>query len=219
MGTEETQMPGQTGNRIRLFVDQWNLELTMRDVARRRGFEWNRFDWRRLPDWIVEEAANVCRISQPRYEGTTVYASFDPNDPEHEQRRKWLEEWLDQQPGVRVKLSHLRPRQGPTCQNCHRRVDRCQHCGEMLRLRQEKGVDTAIVTDMVALAWQGAYDIAVLVSSDSDFIPVVQMLDARGVKVVQAGFPPVGNQLRRACWAQINVFAGREELELRPRSR
>ena len=76
-------------------------------------------------------------------------------------------------------------------------------------------MDTAIVTDMVALAWQDAYDIAVLASSDSDFIPVVQLLDQRGLKVVQAGFPPVGDELRRACWGQVDVFAGRNELSRR----
>jgi len=79
-------------------------------------------------------------------------------------------------------------------------------------LRVEKGVDTAIVTDMVALAWQGAYDIAVLASSDSDFIPAVELLDQRGLKVVQAGFPPVGDELRRACWGQIDVFKGHADL-------
>ncbi len=30
----------------------------------------------------------------------------------------------------------------------------------------EKGIDTAIVTDMISLAWANAWDVAVLVSSD-----------------------------------------------------
>lgn len=199
------------GDRIRLFVDQPNLDLTMRSMARRRGIAWRGFDWTRLPDWLVEQTAAVCRVERPKFEGARVYASFDPNDPGHVGRRDWLE-WLDRQPGVQVMQSFLRPRQPPTCQNCRKRVSHCPHCEAQLKLRVEKGVDTAIVTDMVALAWQDTYDIAVLASSDSDFIPVVQLLDQRGLKVVQAGFPPVGDELRRACWGQIDVFGGHAEL-------
>ena len=204
----------RAGDRIRLFIDQANLDLTMQSEARRRGIHWRGFDWTQLPDWLAAQAAAICRVDRPRLEGTRVYASFDPNDPGHNSRREWLE-WLDRQPGVQVIQSFLRPRNLPTCQNCRRRVDRCPHCAAQLRLRVEKGVDTAIVTDMVALAWQDAYDIAVLASSDSDFIPVVQLLDQRGLKVVQAGFPPVGDELRRACWGQVDVFAGRNELSRR----
>lgn len=35
----------------------------------------------------------------------------------------------------------------------------------------EKGVDTFIATDMIRLAWENAYEIAVLASSDSDLVP------------------------------------------------
>jgi len=38
-----------------------------------------------------------------------------------------------------------------------------------LSLTEEKGVDVAIATDMIKLAWEDAYDWAVLVSSDRDF--------------------------------------------------
>ncbi len=199
------------GNRVRIFVDQANVDLTMSGQARSRGIDWRGFDWPMLPGWLVRQAATVCGLERATHEGTRVYASFDPKDPAHENRRKWLER-IDRQPGVQVSTSHLRPRPSPSCQNCHRRINRCPHCEHELRLRVEKGVDTAIVTDMVVLAWQDAYDIAVLVSSDSDFIPVVKMLDQRGLKVVQTGFPPVGDELRRACWGQIDMFAGHAEL-------
>ena len=69
---------------------------------------------------------------------------------------------------------------------------------------------------MIRLAWEDAYDIAVLVSSDSDFVPVVEFLDLRGKKVVQAGFPPVGSHLAKACWASFDLFERRSEFERRP---
>jgi uncharacterized LabA/DUF88 family protein len=69
----------------------------------------------------------------------------------------------------------------------------------------EKGIDTAIVTDMIKLAWADSYDIAVLVSADRDFIPAVEFLGSKGLKVVHAGFPPTGMELARNCWASFDV--------------
>ena len=39
-----------------------------------------------------------------------------------------------------------------------------------MRGTEEKGVDTHIATAMISLAWIDNYDVAVLVSSDRDFI-------------------------------------------------
>lgn len=40
-----------------------------------------------------------------------------------------------------------------------------------MRGTQEKGVDVRIATDMITLAGADDYDVAVLVSSDADFVP------------------------------------------------
>ncbi|MBU0703367.1 MAG: NYN domain-containing protein [Chloroflexi bacterium] len=68
----------------------------------------------------------------------------------------------------------------------------------------EKGIDTAIVTDMISLAWANAWDVAVLVSSDRDYIPLVEFLTTKGLKVINAYFPPHGAHLARTCWANID---------------
>ena len=74
-----------------------------------------------------------------------------------------------------------------------------------MRGTEEKGVDTRIVTDLISMAWDGVYDVAVLVSSDRDFIPVVRFLETRAVKVVHGAFPSYAADLSRACWARIDV--------------
>jgi hypothetical protein len=53
-----------------------------------------------------------------------------------------------------------------------------------------KGIDTAIASDMVSLAWEDAYDIGVLVGADADLVPVAEFLDKKGKQIIQAGFPP-----------------------------
>ncbi len=65
------------------------------------------------------------------------------------------------------------------------------------------------MTDMIQLAWENSYDIAVLVTSDRDFIPAVEFLSSKGKKVVHAGFPTRGFDLSRRCWASFDVKAAK----------
>lgn len=83
-----------------------------------------------------------------------------------------------------------------------------------MRGTEEKGVDTRIVTDMISLAWVGNYDIAVLVSSDRDFIPVVEFLQTRGIKVVHGAFPPQAHALTGRCWGNVVIPDLREQFRL-----
>ena len=76
---------------------------------------------------------------------------------------------------------------------------------------EEKGVDVRMATDMISLAWADNYDIAVLVSSDRDFVPVAEFLETRGIKVIHGAFPPSGAQLTARCWGSVNIVRLREE--------
>ncbi|NPB06538.1 MAG: NYN domain-containing protein [Aquificae bacterium] len=68
--------------------------------------------------------------------------------------------------------------------------------GEML----EKEVDIMLATDMLALAFRDAYDTAVLVSGDSDFIHMVEEVQRMGKRVENATFKKTSSyQLRRTC--------------------
>ena len=74
-----------------------------------------------------------------------------------------------------------------------------------MRGTQEKGVDTRLATDMIRLAWEDAYDVAVLISSDADFVPVVEFLDTKNKKVIHCGFHGVGHHFAKKCWASIDI--------------
>jgi uncharacterized LabA/DUF88 family protein len=58
---------------------------------------------------------------------------------------------------------------------------------------------------MLSLAWQNAYDIAVLVSSDADFVPAVTKIQDAGLKVINAAWADRGHHLKRACWGSFNL--------------
>ena len=182
----------------------------MNERATRVGEPNFQFDWAKLPGWLTKRAATECNAPVLSYEGMHVYASYDPRANDGK-LKSWLENWLNRQPGVQVVLKERRPKDAPTCPACYERIDFCPKCRKTLTRSQEKGVDTAIVTDMIRLAWEEAYDIAVLVSSDADMVPAVEFLDLRGRKVIQAGFPPHGSHLATACWASFDLFSDRDQ--------
>ena len=69
----------------------------------------------------------------------------------------------------------------------------------------EKGVESALITDLYELAWSDALDVAVVVSSDSDFVFPVAGLQGRGIKVVNAAWRGAGQELARASWATLDL--------------
>ena len=209
-----TSEAARTGSRIRVFIDYWNLQLTLnRREAKATGQDEDdvrfKINWRDFPAWVASKAAGTVGVSDFSYEGAIIYASYNPSsDPSF---KNWVSNWLDRQPGIQVDARARQPKALPRCSSCHKEIAACPSCSARIAATIEKGVDTAIVTDMIRLAWEGAYDVAVLVSSDSDLVPAVKFLDQKGSKVIQAGFPPSGVHLATTCWASFDLFALREE--------
>jgi len=202
------------GPRIRVFVDYWNLQITLNErESEVIGQEDVRFkvNWRDFPGWVAKKAAEVVGVTEFSYEGAIIYVSYNPKTDVDRPFKNWLTTWLDRQPGIQVNIRERQPKAAPRCHSCHGRIEVCPHCGIALAGTVEKGVDTAIVTDMIRLAWEDAYNVAVVVSSDRDLVPAVEFLDAKGRKVIQAGFPPSGVHLATACWASFGLFVLREE--------
>ena len=190
--------------RVRGFVDYWNFVLAMK--------RWNasfKLDWKAFGPWLCTQAGglglDVAQHGRIRYEGLHVYSSYNPQNPADAPFRKWATNTLDRFPGVQVVMKERKPKHPPKCPKCHIPVATCPACAASMMGTVEKGIDTAIVTDMIKLAWEDSYDVGVLVSADRDFIPAVELLDAKGRKVVHAGFAPDGMELARKCWASFDL--------------
>ncbi|WP_456403127.1 LabA-like NYN domain-containing protein [Persephonella sp.] len=70
----------------------------------------------------------------------------------------------------------------------------------------EKGIDILLATDMVSLAFRNAYDTAVLVSGDSDYVPVVKEIQELGKRVENATFKRTSSyELRKVCDEYIQL--------------
>ncbi len=71
--------------RIRVFVDYWNLQLTMNQKIEAETGQANvRFavNWRDLPTWLAYKAAEVTHTAPYQFDGGIIYASYDPNTAE-----------------------------------------------------------------------------------------------------------------------------------------
>ena len=52
----------------------------------------------------------------------------------------------------------------------------------------EKGVDVALVTEMLSMAFKNAYDVAILVAGDDDYVGAVEEIKSMGKRVEIAAF-------------------------------
>jgi uncharacterized LabA/DUF88 family protein len=200
--------------RIRVFIDFWNFQLTLNTKESKvLKVDDARFkvDWLALPNVICANAALVLGVTDYSYEGTIIYASYNLGAADGAKQHRWLTTWLDRQPGIQVICVERQPKAPPRCPTCHQTISNCPHCQSEIKATIEKGVDTAIVTDMIRLAWEDGHDVGVLVSSDRDLVPAVAFLDAKGRKTIQAGFPPIGVDLATTCWGSFDLFPLREQ--------
>jgi uncharacterized LabA/DUF88 family protein len=220
MSTVPPAMPpvvaGKETPRVRVFIDYWNFQISInRREAEITKNPNTRFliDWLKFPLSVAEHAAKAAKIPKISFEGAHVYASYNPKSSEDKKFNAWITTWLDRQPGIQVKCFERQTKNPPICPKCHQPIAVCPVavCGASMTRTVEKGVDTALAIDMVRFAWEDAYDLAVLVSSDADLVPAVEFLDLKGRRVVQAGFPPSGVHLATASWASFDLFACREE--------
>lgn len=194
--------------RVRIFVDFWNFSLSLRSIDHHY-----KIDWRKLGAVLTKEAERQIEpAGRAEYQGMNRYGSY------HGENDRKLYEWatrvLDTYPGVHVSMRRRqRKRNPPVCPTCNAKVPNCPECGADMRGTEEKGVDTSIVTDMISLAWEDNYDVAVLVSADKDYIPVVEFLERKGKKVLHGAFPPMGAEVTRKCWGSINLMKERGKFE------
>lgn len=190
--------------RTRIFVDFWNFQLNWNERTGKA-----QCDWKALPSVLTAESRQL--LATAGLDGdlvldeTLVYASVKPGDAD-KNLKAWLTTFVDRQPSFRVKIRDRRVRSGGVwCNSCRSQIAECPHCNAAFERSPEKGIDAAIATDLLSLSWEGVLDVAVLVSGDSDFVPAVERIQEKGLKVVNATWRNHGHELAHACWASFDL--------------
>ena len=190
--------------KTRVFVDFWNFQLNWNH---RRS---DNIDWTKLPNVLIDKTRSITSHFLDKdgicFEEMRVYASIDKNNPNDVNLNKWLNDFLDLQPGFGVFIRERKSKQKQVhCKNCNSTFSTCPQCNSDLRVSSEKGVDAAVITDLFSLYLEDAYNIGILLSSDSDYIPAVEKLQDKGIKIVNAGWKNYGYELSKKCWASFHM--------------
>ena len=151
-----------------------------------------RVDYDRLAVWITQKIGGDAAV----FGGAYYYVGVSPGAP---QQVEAFLKGLELRPGYFVKRE---PRV--------RRSGRCSTCGGDYEYTTEKRVDTRLVADLIHYAANNAYDAAVLISGDDDFVPAVEAVNALGKQVWVATWSAeeLSTDLRVRCFGQIRLSDG-----------
>jgi uncharacterized LabA/DUF88 family protein len=173
--------------KICIFFDGQNFYRSLQ-----RFDESLRVDYDRLALWITQAVGGPGAL----FGGAYYYVGVSADAP---QIVEGFLKGLELRPGYFVKRD---PRV--------RRSVRCQACGGENEYTTEKRVDTRLVADLIHYAANGAYDAAVLVSGDDDFVPAVEAVNAIGKQVWVATWSAeeLSTDLRVRCFGHVHLSDG-----------
>lgn len=173
--------------RVIAYVDGFNLYFGLREKG------WKRYYWLN----IALLCQNLLIANQELI--NTKYFTANVGTPSDKVRRQstYLEA-LGTLPNFRIirgkYLSNVF-----TCKNCgHKRLD-----------SKEKMTDVNIAVEMISDAYKNNYDIALLISADSDLVPVLKFIrEIAPQKRIVVGFPPARRSfdLQKAASAYFNIY-------------
>jgi hypothetical protein len=173
--------------KICIFIDGQNFYRSLQ-----RYDETLRVDYDRLATWITQTVGGPTAMFGGAYYYVGVSAGAPP-------LVEGFLKGLELRPGYFVKRE---PRV--------RRTGRCSVCGGEYEYTTEKRVDTRLVADLIHYAANNAYDAAVLISGDDDFVPAVEAVNALGKQVWVATWSAdeLSTDLRVRCFGYIHLSEG-----------
>jgi uncharacterized LabA/DUF88 family protein len=173
--------------KVCIFFDGQNFYRSLQ-----RYDESLRVDYDRLAAWITQAVGGLNAM----FGGAYYYVGVSPDAP---QVVEGFLKGLELRPGYFVKRDRR-----------VRRSVRCPACGADNEYTTEKRVDTRLVADLIHYAANGAYDAAVLVSGDDDFVPAVEAVNALGKQVWVATWSAddLSTDLRVRCFGHVHLSDG-----------
>src|SRR3989440_2664205 len=173
--------------KVCIFIDGQNFYRSL------LGFDDSlRVDYDRLATWITQAVGGPGTL----FGGAYYYVGVSADAPQLVEN---FLKGLELRPGYFVKRERRVQRTG-----------RCPSCGADYDYTTEKRVDTRLVADLIHYAANSAYDAAVLVSGDDDFVPAVEAVNALGKQVWVATWSAeeLSSALRVRCFGQLRLSDG-----------
>ena len=180
--------------RVSVYIDGFNLFYGLMSKG------WGRYAWLDLG-----ELARSMLWQDQVLEDVRYFTAPLRQSPEHLQRvadqMAYLEA-LRVRGGIDVEFGYFQAKSVP-----------CFDCGRVRRTFEEKMTDVNIAVALLNDAADGRFDIAILISADSDLVgPVSSVLDRHPTKRVVVGFPPNRRSFNLMEVASAHSVIGQDSL-------
>jgi hypothetical protein len=180
--------------RVATFIDGFNVYHALDDDLGTGVKAYARFKW--IDYWKLAE-----QYLKPgdALESVHLFTAYCPWSSSKRERHRNLVR-IQEDRGVVVKLGYFRSRT-LTCKATG-------GCGLTYPTHEEKRTDVNVATTMLSLAFRGLFNKAVLVSGDSDYIPVIEEMRAVLPHITIVNVVPIKREakaIRNAVHAQLEM--------------
>jgi uncharacterized LabA/DUF88 family protein len=176
--------------RVIVYIDGFNLYFGMREA----GFDNCRWlDVNLLAQNLIKPSQELVVVK--------YFTSRVSNNPDKQKRQST---YLDALYNKGVKIIYGNYQDGK---------EECRRCQHVWRTAKEKMTDVNIATAIIIDAFQNKYDMAMLISGDSDLVPPIKAVHEHfNNKRVFIAFPPKRNNSSMALVAKGSLNIGRKKL-------
>jgi len=179
-------MRNVNNDRVIVYIDGYNLYHGIR-AAKLHSSRW--LDLRQLSDTLLKASQ---RLELVRYFTTRVR-----NDPSAAQRQAVFIDALQARGGIEIDFGHFLSKT-VTCRSCH----------NSWQQNEEKKTDVNIAVRLLDDAYDDRFEVAIVMSGDSDLVPAIESIRARfPAKRIVVAFPPQRHsaELERVADASFRI--------------
>ncbi|MGI8598635.1 MAG: NYN domain-containing protein [Chitinophagaceae bacterium] len=176
--------------RVIAYIDGFNLYFGMREA----GFDKCR--------WLnVKVLVQSLLQANQELVGIKYFTSRISNNPDKQKRQST---YIDALESIDIKIFYG---------NYQGSSEECKRCGHIWRTAKEKMTDVNIATAIIVDAYKDEYDMAMLITGDSDLTPPIKAVHSLfSTKRVFIAFPPKRHNSSMALVAQGSLIIGRKKL-------
>lgn len=176
--------------RVIVYIDGFNLYFGLIEAGL-ANYKW--LNIKQLVDGLLKNSQVVEEIK--------YFTSRVSNDPEKQKRQSTYIEALETV-GIKIYYGQYQ-----------RNSIECRRCGNVWPIYSEKMTDVNIATHLLSDAYQDKFDMAMLISGDSDLVPPIKTKNQRfNNKRVFIAFPPKRNNSSVALVAKGSLTIGRKKI-------
>lgn len=177
-----------------VYIDGFNLYYGMKESS------WQKYYWLNIHQLSLNLLIKGQLLKKVKY--FTARVSSSKSDPQKSKRQNTYLEALETLPDTQIYFGHFL-----------RKTINCWKCKNILRIPEEKMTDVNIATELMVDVFKGNFDVAILISADSDLVsPTTKIRDLFPNKKLIVIFPPNRYSAELGKCAHDKLYITRSDL-------